>query len=563
MTRHVFAIVGGGIAGLRISIFLKRLFPEWRIVLLEQGKRVGGRIYTHRETVGGEEVAVESGAGRIGMKQERVMKLLARYGLQEKLIPISNEVDIRRGAIGGSTRSATAIIKDLPEATSSFLWGSRLAGGSIEERVREYIGEAEAKTVRYEFEYDSEIVATDSAVAVETIVNTFRGKFAVLGGGLDQLTKAMEEDARKSGVEIHTRIKVVSIHTRHDTRLSETHRKKHQTDVDADVRADGESLFLRCKHLDTEKTSVLHARGVVVATPIQSLRKLLGGVVSEARVERLYGPSQLTAQPLLRIYAKFPTTKGKDSKGGTSWFSGVGKVATRKGIRYFLPVDASRGIAMVSYTDGAEAYAWESVRKEHGEDAAKRMLLEQLRELFPEKEIPPPEWFRMEFWKEGAHYWTPGADLRMKTMRERIHPNTEIPLYVTGEVISPLNQAWVEGALEMAEETANVISEGVDIDTRFDFDRFVSVKPTFGENTTTFQIKTDPDMRLISFSVYRFDNTTNEFVPAVTPGIRRRLINDKYKEDLRGASIKIYAVIEDTTRLVLDKELVKTIHLFH
>jgi monoamine oxidase len=116
---------------------------------------------------------------------------------------------------------------------------------------------------------------------------------------------------------------------------------------------------------------------------------------------------------------------------------------------------------MVSYTDGAEAYAWEAVRKEHGDDAVKRMLLEQLRELFPEKEIPSPEWFRMEFWKEGAHYWTPGADLRMETMRERIHPEPTLPMYVTGEVISPLNQAWVEGALEMAEETTKIIQEGL------------------------------------------------------------------------------------------------------
>lgn len=450
---HVFAIIGGGMAGLRISVFVKKMFPSWRVIVLESNRRVGGRVYTHRETVKGDEISVESGAGRIGMSQERIMKLLERFGLREKLVPISNEVDIRRGALGGSTRSATAIIKDLPEATQSFLWGSQLAGGSIESKVREYIGEAEAKTVRYEFEYDSEIVATDATIAVETITNTFRGKFAVLSGGLDQLTRAMEEDAKKSGVEIFTRVKVVSIHQHTDSSIPRQHLDKH-TD------GNGASLFLRCKHLDTDKISVLHTRGVIVATPIQSLRNLVKGVLSEARIERLYGESQITAQPLLRIYAKFPTKSHKNGER-ESWFTGLKKVATRKGIRYFLPVDASRGIAMVSYTDGAEAYAWEAVRKEHGDDAVKRMLLEQLRELFPEKEIPSPEWFRMEFWKEGAHYWTPGADLRVETMRERIHPEPALPMYVTGEVISPLNQAWVEGALEMAEETAKIIQEGL------------------------------------------------------------------------------------------------------
>jgi hypothetical protein len=85
------------------------------------------------------------------------------------------------------------------------------------------------------------------------------------------------------------------------------------------------------------------------------------------------------------------------------------------------------------------------------------------------------------------------------------------------------------------------------------------IYPTFTDTTTTFKVKVRRPMKLQSFRVNRFDEDTNEYVPAITPGIRRRLLNLKYKENLKGSRIQIRAFIQDTTGVELDRELMKEI----
>ena len=439
MTRRVFAVIGGGIAGLRISLFLKRIFPSWRVVLLESTSRLGGRIHTINDSVGG---TTESGAGRFGLTQERVMKLLRRYGLAEKIVPISGEVDVRRGALGGSTHSPATIVKRLVEDTDSVFSTISLRGGSVHSRVKEMYGEADARTVRYNFEYDTEITTLDASLATEAILGTFRGRFAVLSGGMEQLIHEMVADARQEGVEIHTGVRVDGI-----TRV---------VPGEGVEGADGGGnvlLKLRCFHQSSGRHSSLTTRGVVIATTVSTVRTLLPPLIGEC--DHLYGERVLVSRPLMRVYAKFPT------RAGVPWFQGVSKFTTRFGLRYFLPINPTQGIAMISYTDGTPADAWELVHRHHGKEAVVRLIVEQLRIIFPDKEIPLPSWSRIDYWREGCHYWAPGADVADDVIRERIHPDPTIPLYVTGEMLSVRNQCWVEGALEMAEATAEIIYQGV------------------------------------------------------------------------------------------------------
>jgi hypothetical protein len=85
------------------------------------------------------------------------------------------------------------------------------------------------------------------------------------------------------------------------------------------------------------------------------------------------------------------------------------------------------------------------------------------------------------------------------------------------------------------------------------------IYPTFEDAITKFEVKVKRPMRLLSFRVNRFDKDTNEYVPAITPGKRFRLINLKYKENLKGSRIQIRTIIQDTTGVELDRELVKEI----
>ncbi len=76
-------------------------------------------------------------------------------------------------------------------------------------------------------------------------------------------------------------------------------------------------------------------------------------------------------EPLFRIYAVFPT------EGAKSWFSDIGRFVTAGPLRYFIPINPSCGITMISYTDGRDARAFEKLLKEKGDEALEDFLLKE------------------------------------------------------------------------------------------------------------------------------------------------------------------------------------------
>ena len=55
----------------------------------------------------------------------------------------------------------------------------------------------------------------------------------------------------------------------------------------------------------------------------------------------------IKTQPLYRIYARYPI-----DKTNKVWFHDIGKVSTNLKIKYIIPIDASKGLIMISYIDG-------------------------------------------------------------------------------------------------------------------------------------------------------------------------------------------------------------------
>jgi oxygen-dependent protoporphyrinogen oxidase len=76
------AIVGGGITGLAAAYRLRRLLPRWRITLLEQDNRLGGKIWT--EPVDG--FTLEAGADSFLSRKPQAIGLCEELGLAERLI---------------------------------------------------------------------------------------------------------------------------------------------------------------------------------------------------------------------------------------------------------------------------------------------------------------------------------------------------------------------------------------------------------------------------------------------------------------------------------------------
>ena len=83
-------IIGGGLAGLYTLYKLSKTFSHLKILLLESGQRYGGRIYSYKETIDGQDYIMDLGAGRLGHHHKLINDLINELGLKSKIIDIPN-----------------------------------------------------------------------------------------------------------------------------------------------------------------------------------------------------------------------------------------------------------------------------------------------------------------------------------------------------------------------------------------------------------------------------------------------------------------------------------------
>jgi hypothetical protein len=77
-----------------------------------------------------------------------------------------------------------------------------------------------------------------------------------------------------------------------------------------------------------------------------------------------------------------------------------------------------------------------------------RQIMAQVRDLFPEKDIPDPIFMKMHRWRQGCTYWLPGSYDVDHMSRKILNPKKG--LFVCGESYAR-KQCWIESALEHAE----------------------------------------------------------------------------------------------------------------
>jgi len=154
-------------------------------------------------------------------------------------------------------------------------------------------------------------------------------------------------------------------------------------------------------------------------------------------------------EPLYRIYARYPIDKNTHKV----WFDGIGKIVTNLPIKYIIPINYEKGVIMISYTDSKFAKYW---FKQIGDGTFEVTLNKQLKQLFPNIDIPKAKWFKHCPWISGAGYWKKGYDRKI-IMPQMIEPlGRHKNLYICGENYSS-HQAWVEGSLE----TSNMVLETI------------------------------------------------------------------------------------------------------
>lgn len=145
--------------------------------------------------------------------------------------------------------------------------------------------------------------------------------------------------------------------------------------------------------------------------------------------------------PLLRIYANYPE----------KWLQTT--TVTDDVSRRIIPIHD--GLIMIAYADGEHVKPFMKngkLGKLKNNSELKKIISEELDNLFPNIKIPQPNYFKAFLWDIGYHSW------KAKYNSHKVI-NTLFSIdgiYICGEAFS-LNQGWVEGALTSADNIVKSI----------------------------------------------------------------------------------------------------------
>jgi hypothetical protein len=397
---HDLIIVGAGIAGLYTGLHYIKKNPKHKVLILEKYDYVGGRIVTYTKPP----YQWEIGAGRIASNHYKVRKLMDKYGLS--WAPISADSSWLTGP--GAKIESNPFNKLIPVLLSPLasLPSHILATHTLADLLKEIHGQPIANTFIKQFPYWAEVHKLRADLAIKSFEEEMGSKatFGVCVEGLQAIVAHMANEFIKLGGTIQLKSTVKNI-----------------------VK---QTVILK------DNTKLL-ARNIVLALHASALRSMPS--------LSTWKPLQyLAMEPLVRIYAVFPTC----------WFSDLLKIVTPNKLRYIIPIDYKKNSIMISYTDGADAKYWIARYNKGGEKEVREEVMTAVRALFPTRHIPEPTLFKVYPWTEGCTYWLPGKydPVEMSKQAHTIRPG----LYCCGESIS-LRQAWIEGALESAEEVCKLI----------------------------------------------------------------------------------------------------------
>jgi hypothetical protein len=384
-------IVGGGIAGLHTGIeVVKR---GYSCCIIDE-YTCGGRVQTyHNKDLN---LQWENGAGRISTAHKMVLSYIKKYNLT--VIPLSSEIDYINQTIHKNPffTMQHAFLEPLESLDPDVL---------ATKTLKQIIGSIIPNTDFIKaFPYYAEISVLRADVALES----FKGEigshdgFVICKEGLSALIDNMKKEFVSYGGIIAENMHVNS------------------------VESVNNMTYLHSIHRIQKTRHIFYAPIAILAIPSTALTKLI-------RIPAITNITKhLESVPLLRIYMVFDEP----------WFAGLNSTVVAGPIRYIIPI--SKRVIMISYTEGPYATKWKNM----GENAAKTEILKEVRQLFPDRTIPEPVFFKMHWWSTGCTYWTPGKYDVEEASVSILCPKKGI--FVCGESYA-VEQSWMESALEHAD----------------------------------------------------------------------------------------------------------------
>jgi monoamine oxidase len=415
MDNYDILIVGAGIAGLHCALRLSSRFPKKKIAITDSANYIGGRIYTYTPPEN-KKIHWEAGAGRINNTHKLTIGYVNKYGLTQ--IPINSQPNwISKDTKLIETNKWSSFIKTLLNSVSK-IPKSILATHTLQEILELIYQKSIVEKLLALFPYRAEVITLRADMALRSFSSDMspNSDFFVIKEGFHSMVDSMKKELESKNVTILQNHKCISLHSK-------------------------DIIPMMCHFKTPNGLTTLSANKIILAIPAESLRKL-------SHFKSYPILKHIQSSPLLRIYTVFPKNSDKHI-----WFEHMkATLVTDSPLRYIIPVNSKAGVIMSSYTDGKDTLHWETL-KERGMPFVNKEIMSELRTLFPEINIPNPLYFKYHYWEHGANYWVPGLYNPIKESNDILQPfPTRLPdVYVCGESYS-LKQAWVEGALEHAEQ---------------------------------------------------------------------------------------------------------------
>jgi len=380
-------ILGGGIAGLYTAIYYSR--KQYSVILCEKYKTVGGRVETYHH----DGYSWEAGAGRISNKHTLVIELIKRYGLN--LVPINSKLAYKKD--GASCIEPNLFEPSLETMVAPLhnLDSKVLANNTLKELLVQVHGHTKAIDYLSRFPYKAETEVLRADLALHTFKNEMGSHdgYYVCAEGLSALIDCMKKEYLSYGGALKTETSCLNIIIKDSSLVA--------------------AVFAN---------ETIEAKHIVCALNSEALKQI-------PFFKNLEVLKKVVMKPLLRTYAVYPTP---------AWFAQLPSVVSSGPIRYFIPIDYAKGIAMVSYTDSRDTVEY------HKSKNLGKKVQQDLKALFGY--IPNYKYFKSHYWRAGATYWLPGNYNPIQESDNSIKP-FDANVYIVGESFS-LRQAWMEGALE-------------------------------------------------------------------------------------------------------------------
>ena len=412
-----YVIVGGGISG--VFLTYKLMESGKSILLLESSNRLGGKLHYNQQ------MKVELGGARFSSEHKKVISLVDELNLSEDKIELPEDDKIvykmkHKVNLENLHKKILAGSKDYSK--------KYLQGITYRQLCYDILGQDVSDIYQDMFGYDSEFIHLNAHAMITMFGSDLlkESQYYILKNGYESIITKMKESF-KDNVEIKMNTMVEDIGNNY------VEYKK------------GKTYFRKC----------------ILCIPQKSLQK----------IEYLKQKEELNSVvkvPLLRIYMKYPKTKG------SVWFKNIQRTVTDSYIRHIIPIDYERGVIMISYTDGDYANMWNDLVK-LGNTRLVQKLHSEIKRLF--KITPPkPDSIECAYWDDGVHMWKAGVNIK-EEYEKILQINSKV--FIAGESYS-LHQCWVEGCLDMCYDVLEKMDER--------FKREIPKKETENKKTKVYSI---------------------------------------------------------------------------